>query len=209
MIIPASHPLRVYSEEVSVSNQVRAYKQVLSVALVITVAGMAGYAHNYVGLEHGRPLVAARVQSPNAQVTDLPVAIAGTDLSVVCFKVRNTSDFDSRITAIGLDLPGALTGFTMVSPTDSEFHLIEQVSHVPGLPDVTLDFALVTGRTFGGGRPHSGLAPSASLTTFCVSGPFPQDVPIERLLDRGVLRVQRVGVDGELGDVAVWENRPQ
>jgi hypothetical protein len=28
------------------------------------------------------------------------------------------------------------------------------------------------------------------------------------LLDRGVLRVQRVGPDGDLGDVAIWENRP-
>ena len=191
------------------SNQVRSYQHVLSVAVIVAAAGVAAYAHNYVGLEHGGPLVAARVQSPSAQLTDFPVPIAGTDLSIVCFRVRNTSAFDSRITAIGFELPGDLTGFALVSPTDSDFHLIEQVSQVPGLPDATLDFALVTGRTFGGGRPHSGLAPSASLTTFCVSGPFPQNVPIERLLDRGVLRVQRVGADGELSDVAVWESRPQ
>ena len=193
----------------SVSNQVRSYQAVLSVAIIIAAAGAAAYAHNYVGLEHGRPLVAARVQSPSAQLTDFPDPIAGTDLSIVCIRVRNTSEFDSRITGIGLELPGDLTGFTLVSPTDSDFHLIEQVSQVPGLPDATLDFALVTGRTFGGGRPNTGLAPSASLTTFCVSGPFPQNVPIERLLDRGVLRVQRVGGDGELSDVAIWESRPQ
>ena len=122
---------------------------------------------------------------------------------------RKDRGFDSRITAIGLELPGEVTGFTLLSPTDSDFRLIEQVSQVPNLPDATLDFALVTGRTFGGGRPHSGLAPSVSLTTFCVSGPFAPNVPIERLLDRGVLRVQRAGADGELGDVAVWESRPQ
>jgi hypothetical protein len=103
---------------------------------------MAAYAHNYVGLEHGRPMVAARVQSPNAQVTEFPLPIAGTELSLVCFRVRNTSEFDARITAIGLDLPGDLTGFTLVSPTDSDFHLIEQVSQVPGLPDATLDLPL-------------------------------------------------------------------
>ena len=80
---------------------------------------------------------------------------------------------------------------------------------MPGLPDVTLDFALVTGRNFAGGHPQRGLAPSLTLSTFCVTGPFPQNVSIERLLDRGVLRVQRVGSDGELGDVAVWESRPQ
>lgn len=190
-------------------NQVRAYQTVLSLTIMAAAAGAAAYAHNYVGLEHGRPLVAARVQSPNAQLTDFPVPIVGTDLSVVCFRVRNTSEFDSRITAIGLELPGDVTGFTLLSPTDSDFHLIEQVSQVPGLPDATLDFALVTGRTFGGGRPNKGLAPSQTLTTFCVSGPFPQNVPIERLLDRGVLRLQRVGGDGELSDVAVWESRPQ
>ena len=191
------------------SNQVRAYQAVLSVAIIVAAAGAAAYAHTYVGLEHGRPLVSARVQSPAAQLTDFPVPIPGTDLSVVCFRVRNTSEFDSRITAIGLELPGDLTGFTLVSPTDTDFHIIEQVNQVPGLPDATLDFALVTGRTFGGGRPNSGLAPSPTLTTFCVSGPFPQNVPVERLLDRGVLRVQRIGGDGELSDVAVWESRPQ
>jgi hypothetical protein len=165
-------------------------------------------AHTYVGLEHAN-LVRARVQSPNAPIVDMPISIQGTDLSVVCFKVRNTSTVDSRITAIGLELPGELTGFTLLDPTAGDFHLIEQVANVPGLPDVTLDFALVTGRTFAGGRPDSGLPPSTTLASFCVSGPFPLDVPIERLLDRGVLRVQRVGIDGEWGDVAVWESRPQ
>ncbi len=181
---------------------------VVCVAMALALSGAIAHAHNYVGLEHGGVLVRARVQSPNAQLTDLPVPIPGTDLSVVCFGVRNTSQFDSRITAIGLELPGEATGFSLVSATDDGFDLIEQVTHVPELRDVTLDFALVTGRTFGGGHPHAGLAPSSTLTTFCVSGPFQQDVAIERLLDRGVLRMQRVGQDGELGDVAVWENRP-
>lgn len=180
-----------------------------SIVLGVTLSVAAVYAHTYVGLEHGITLVSARVQSPNAQVTDLPVPIPATNLSVVCFRVRNTSPFDSRITAIGLELPGELSGFALISPTDSDFQLIEGVTNVPGLPDATLDFALVTGRNFAGGRPNAGLAPSSTLTTFCVSGPFPQSMPIERILDRGVLRLQRVGVDGELSDVAVWENRPQ
>lgn len=190
-------------------NCIRPYASALSLALLVATCGATAFAHNYIGLEHGRPVVAARVQSPNAQLTDFPIPVPGTDLSIVCFRVRNTSEYDARITAIGLELPGEPTGFTLVSPTDGDFRVIEQVTQVPGLPDVTLDFALVSGRTFGGGRPQSGLAPSASLTTFCVSGPFPQNIPIERLLDRGVLRVQRAGVDGELGDVAIWENRPQ
>jgi hypothetical protein len=175
--------------------------------LVVLSAGI-GYTHNFVGLNDST-LVRARVQSPNASTADFPMAIEGTSLSIVCLKVRNTSPFDSRITAIGFDLPDSLTGFSLVSPTDSGFQLIEQVSNVPELPDVTLDFALVTGGTFGGGRPHAGLAPSTTLTTFCVSGPFPRQTPIERLLDLVVLRVQQVGPNGEQGDVAVWENRLQ
>jgi hypothetical protein len=91
-----------------------------------------------------------------------------------------------------------------VSASGGNFHLIEQVSNVPGLPDVTLDFALVTGKTFAGGLPHAGLARSATLTTFCVSGPFDQSAAIERMIDHGAVRFQRVGPDGDLGDVALW-----
>jgi hypothetical protein len=189
------------------ANRSRQSVRVNVMTALVTVLGTALSAHNYVGLELPA-LARARVQSPNAVIVDMPQPIAGTDLSVVCFKVRNTSPYDSRITAIGFDLPGTLTGFTLIVPPDGDFHLIEQVSNVPQLPDATLDFALVTGRTFGGGRPRAGLPPSSTLTTFCVSGPFPQ-TPIERILDLGVLRFQQLGVDGDAGDIAVWENRPQ
>ena len=177
------------------------------VALVVLMTGI-GYTHTYVGLEH-QALVRARVQSPNASVTDFPEPIPGTALSIVCFTVRNTGALDSRITAIGFDLDGTLTGFSLLAPAGGAFELIEDVSNVPQLSDVTLDFALVTGRTFGGGHPASGLPRSDTATQFCVSGPFDTTVPIERLLDRGVLRVQRVGPDGESGDIAVWESRPR
>jgi len=178
----------------------------LALAIVL-VAGPILDAHTYVGLVD--PVNArARVQSPNANAADYPIPIPDTDLSVVCFKVRNTSPYDSRITAIGFDVPGDATGYVLVSPLDSGFQLIEQVSNVPELHGTTLDFALVTGRTFGGGRPNTGLAPSSTLTTFCVSGPFPQTLSIEHLIDGGVVRMQRVGADGESGDVLVWENRP-
>ena len=180
---------------------------IIAVAIVL-VSVVVGYAHTYVGLETPA-FFRARLESPNAATTDLPIPIPGTNLSVVCFKVRNTSPLDSRITAIGLDLPGAATGFALISPTDSEFGLIEQVASVPQLPDVTLDVALVTGRTFAGGRPNAGLAPSNTPTTFCVSGPFPPNMPIERLLDLGVVRMQAGGPDGEDGDVVVWDSRPR
>jgi hypothetical protein len=161
------------------------------------------HAHTYVGLT---TTVRARVQSPNASTADFPIPIAGTNLSIMCFKVRNSSTIDSRITAVGFDLPGTLSGFTLIAASVSDFHVIEQVSNVPLLPDVTLDFALVTGSTFGGGRPHAGLAPTTNpldLTTFCVSGPFPQTTSIETLINDGVVRFQAIG-DDDLGDIAVF-----
>lgn len=192
---------------------------------ILLLTGVSAAAHTYVGLEH-RTLVRARVQSPNASTVDRPIPIAGTNLSVACFKIRNSGPFDSRITAFGLALPpDALnqdpTGFALVSPLNAGFHLIEQVTQVPGFRDVTLDFALVTGATFPGGQPNAGLAFHATeFTQFCVSGPFPRReitnmpgqyelIPIEELLNTGVLRVQRVGPNGELGDVALWENQVQ
>lgn len=192
----------------------------LAVFLPVLLTGTVA-AHTYVGLEH-RTLVRARVQSPNASAVDRPIPIPDTSLSIACFKLRNSGQFDSRITAFGLALPpdalGApQTGFALISPLNAGFHLIEQVTRVPGLSNTTLAFALVTGRTFAGGDPQAGLAFHATeLTQFCVSGPFPRRevagmpgeyelIPIEQLLNSGVLRVQRVGADGELGDVAVWE----
>jgi hypothetical protein len=184
----------------------RPVRSILALGIAL-LAGVIVQAHTFIGILD--PTSArARVQSPNGSVVDLPVPIPGTDLSVVCVRVRNASPFDSRITAIGFDVPGSATGYTLISPTDSGFHLIEQVSNIPELHDTTLDFALVTGRTFGGGQPNAGLAPSATLTTFCVSGPFPPTLPIERLIDSGVVRMQSVGADGEAGDILVWESRP-
>jgi hypothetical protein len=198
---------RRFYKEGSMRNLSSASRFALILCIAVSVSVVA-HAHTYIGWLD--PVNArARVQSPNANVADFPVPIPDTNLSVVCFKVRNTSPFDSRITAIGFDVPGSETGYSLIAPADSGFQLIEQVANVPELHDTVLDFALVTGRTFGGGQPGAGLAPSATLTTFCVSGPFPRDLPIERLIDTGVLRMQRVGADGEAGDILVWENRPR
>ena len=174
---------------------------------LVVVLTSAPYAHTYVGLIDAT--VRARVQSPTANVADLPQPIPGSADSIVCVKVRNTSPFDARITAIGFDLPdpldgGPLTGFTLLDAPEG-FHLIEGVANVPELPGLVLDFAIVTGRTFGGGRPNIGLPFSmTTLTTFCTAGPFDQTLPIERIIDHGVLRFQRVGANGDAGDIAVF-----
>jgi len=175
-------------------------------------------AHNIKGVDNCR-LATARLSSPTAAL-DMPVPIPGTNLSVVCFKVQNTSPYDARITAIGLDVPGELRGFALIDPASFNpadpanhvtvesylnFTLEDQVSHVPGFPGLKLDFALLTGNTFGGGRPKAGLASGQTTTTFCVKGPFPAGLSIEQLLNYSFVRFQRVGPDGESGDVGIWE----
>ena len=145
----------------------RSGRVAMTAGLVIVLTGALN-AHTYIGLID--PTVRARVESPNANVADLPQPIPGTADSIVCVNVRNASQFfDPRITAIGFDLPDPpggepLTGFTLIE-APAGFQLIEGVFNVPERPDAVLDFAIVTGHTFGGGRPDAGLPRSF------VSGP--------------------------------------
>ena len=190
----------------------------LSVLAVGLCLSLTIGAHTIRGVNDCR-LATARLSSPTTAV-DMPVPIPGTNLSIVCFKVQNTSPYDARITAIGFNLPGELRGFALIDPASFNpadpadhvtvesylnFTLEDQLGHVPGFPGVKLDYALLTGNTFGGGRPKAGLAPSQTTTTFCVKGPFPAGLSIEQLLNYSFVRFQRVGADGEQGDVGIWE----
>ena len=180
----------------------------LTLALLYVAAALVAEAHNIKGVKYPT-LATARLSSPTTAV-DRPVPIAGTELAVACFNVRNTSPYEAKITAVGFDLPGDLAGFALVSPTDSEFRLENEVAHVPDFPHTILDFALLTGKTFPGGNPHDGLAPSATPTKFCVSGPFPRDADgqftqIETLLNYSFVRFKQVGPDSSLDDVGIWE----
>ena len=102
-----------------------------------------------------------------------------------------------------------------VSPVGAGFELENEVSQIPGFPKLTLDFALLTGRTFASGNPAEGLPPSLTTTQFCISGPFPRDpadptqfVSIETLLNYSFVRFKHLGPEGEIDDVGVWELRP-
>ena len=81
-------------------------------AVFALIAGSVLHAHTYVGIVN-RDDARARVQSPNGSTVDFPVPIPGTDLSVVCFRVRNSSPYDSRITAIGFDVPARCSSFEL------------------------------------------------------------------------------------------------
>lgn len=175
-------------------------------------------------------LASAFVSSPSAG-TDVPARLiwgpVDTGLRVVCFSVANTSPVRAdrpgwpRVIGAGLELPGALSGFSLVSPADADWELVESVGvALPGRGHVVLDFAVVTrtnptGRTPG--RPHepAGLPPGqpavrGSGTRFCVSGPFPdrltasQDTTIEQLLNGVVVGFVGVEGNGASMDLGIW-----
>jgi hypothetical protein len=180
-----------------------------TLALLCAGSAVVAHAHNIKGVNHPT-LATARLSSPTSAV-DRPTPIPGTGLSVACFNVQNTSPYDARITAIGFDLPGELTGFVLVSPTDFNFTAENEVVNVPFFPGLTLDFALLTHKRFASGNPHLGLAPGPPVLV-CVSGPFPRDpdgqlTTIETLLNYSYVRFKHVGPEGELDDVGIWERR--
>jgi hypothetical protein len=187
-------------------------QRVTMIALIGLVSSVVSLGHTIRGVSNPT-LAVARLSSPTSSV-DRPQPLGG-DLALACFNVQNRSPFDARITAVGLDLPGELTGFALVSPVGAGFDLENEVGQIPGFPLMSLDFALLTGRTFASGNPWAGLPPSTTPTQVCVSGPFPRDpadaslfLPIEKLLDNSFVRFKNVGPNGDVSDVGVWELRP-
>jgi hypothetical protein len=163
-------------------------------------------AHRVIGRTYPG-LVTALVQSPSASPVDLPIPLWDTGLSVVCFKVTNTSRVETRITAVGLELPGRLAGFSLVSPVDGGLSIQENVEGIPGFPGVALDVAVVTGGGFSGGRPRLGLPPSATPTVVCLAGPFDPKIPIETLLNGVFVRFDSGDAASTASDIGVWERR--
>ena len=178
-------------------------RMLLLLIVVVGAAGITVSAHRVIGVSHPSLNVAA-VRSPAASVTDMPIPILDTGLSVVCFRVTNSSD-TSHITGVGLELPGDLSGFALVSPLDRGLSIEEGVD-APGFPGATMDVAVVTGTHFAGGRTKNGIQKSDGVVTICVSGPFPS-LPIETMLN-GVMVGFRGNEPATSGfDVGVWERR--
>jgi hypothetical protein len=186
-------------------------------------------------------LATAFVSSPTSG-SDAPIkiswgdpALGDTGLRVACFNVANTSSARTdrpgfpRVIAVGFELPGSRSGFTLLSPSDGEWEIVEGVT--ASLPDdgtVTLDFALVTrvnptGRTPGARRDARGIPPGqpgvrGSGTRFCVSGPFPDTLPdlstadpgdtvattIEGLINGVVVTFRGVTGNGAGREAGVW-----
>src|SRR5215210_5519939 len=96
-------------------------KPILCVVFLLGACVFNVRGHNIKGLEYPT-LATARITSPTA-ATDVPIPIYNTGVSVACFKVRNTSPYDSVITAVGLELPGDYGDFNLVLPASSMFHV--------------------------------------------------------------------------------------
>ena len=183
----------------------------------------------------------AFVSSPSAG-GDAPIKLVwgdpstgDTGIRAVCFNVANTSavrvdrpDFP-RVTAVGFELPGSSSGFSLLSPLDESWKVVEGVTtELPDLGTVTLDFVLVartnpTGITPGSPREPRGIPPGqpgvrGSGTRFCVSGPFPDLLPdlstadpedtvattIEGLLNGVVVTFRGATGNGAGSDLGVW-----
>jgi hypothetical protein len=202
---------------------------VLSAVFLASLAGVS--AHVVRGLASPN-LVTAFVSSPTAG-TDAPVRLVwgpqDTGLRVVCFNAANTSASRAdrpgwpRITAVGFELPGTLSGFALVAPLNGDWELVEDAeAALPGRGHVSLDFALMahinpTGRTPGRPDDPLGIPPGqpavrGSGTRFCVSGPFPDELTtgqattIEQIINGVVVGFH--GVDGTHQgiDAGIWDN---
>ena len=150
----------------------------------------------------------AFVQSPSASPVDLPVPLWDTGLSVACIRVTNTSTVDTRITAVGLELPGTLSGFALVTPLDRGLSIQENVGGIPGFTNVSLDVVVSTGGGFTSGRSRLGLVPGEQPTLICISGPFDPRVPIETVLNGVFVRFDSGDPNSTASDIGVWERRP-
>jgi hypothetical protein len=190
----------------------RKVRFVFLIVAVFSGGVMSVLAHSVVGIQY-RDVHKALVQSPTI-ATDLPVPIFNTGLSVACFRVTNQSTVDSNITALGLeipDVPDEINGFALVSPVDRGWTLQEDVQ-VPGVPGVTLDFAVMTGGNFTGGHHRLGIPTGEpGPTRICVSGPFnvPPQAPktIETLLNGVFLAFKGGQGASNVLDVGVWVTR--
>jgi hypothetical protein len=172
-------------------------------------------------------LATAFVSSPSA-TADQPVKLAwgtvDTGNRVACFYVANTSAprLDQpawpQVSTVGFELPGRPSGFALVEPLDGDWDLVENVAAVVGdLGTVALDFALVPRANPIGNCPHGvphpaiGLLPGAqpargSGTRFCVSGPFPDGLSIEQIINGVVVRFHRTQPYGTGLDTGIWDN---
>ena len=129
-------------------------------------------------------------------VTPMPTAtVTGYSLSgnTFTFTVRNTSS-TGTITAIGFSLPSADRGtFTLTAGSDPDFVIQTEVKAQAGAQTATgtFDFALMTGKNFGGGKVGEGTGPG-QFATFTITGNF-SGLTADQIARSIFLRFQGIG----------------
>lgn len=184
-------------------------------------------AHTVRGI--GEPSATAFVGSPTT-ASDRPVPIAwGTapnrfdqGSSVACFFVANTTMRSEgaewpRLTAVGFELPGAPSGFTLLAPQGGGWEIDEQVALATSRGSLTVDVAIVApvnpmGRSTSGDPRHlRGLPPNQPAgrgngTPFCIAGPFPAGLSIEQIINGVVVQFHNVQPHGPSIDLGLWDS---
>jgi hypothetical protein len=195
--------------------------------LLVVVTSFAGLSAHVLRGTVSPDLATAFASSPSSGADAvIPVrwGTQDTALGVACFNVANTSapraDATAwpRVTAVGLELPGTPSGFSLLAPLGEGWELVEQVPvSVPGRGPIVVDVALVlpvnpVGRSTGG-TPHAlpGLPPGqaavrGSGTRFCLGGPFTPGAAIETLLNGVVVAFHGVQPHGPSLDLGLWDN---
>jgi len=113
------------------------------------------------------------------------------------FTLTNTSSTGS-ITAVGFNLPGTNRGeFTLMTTSDSDFQLASAVKAQAGAQQFTstFDFALMTGKNFGGGSVAEGIQANQSAT-FTITGNF-SGLTAEQVARAILLRFQGINPGDE------------
>ena len=203
------------------------------------LASMAGVTAHVVRGGNFPTAAVAFVSSPTSE-SDLPIKVVwdgvDTGLRVACFFAANTSlprvDANDwpRVTEVGLELPGAPTGFSLLEPLSGDWEIVEGIQAViSNRGAVTLDVAIVgkvnpagfwkRGPNLPLGIPPGQTRARGNGTRFCVSGPFPDTLPklggapgesvnttIELLLNGVVVGFHRVEHAGPSTDIGVWES---
>ena len=186
-------------------------RRVVLSGLVLALMSVTVSAHVVRGILYPT-LATAFVSSPSAaEDTLIPIAWAGHDtgLRVACFYVANTSPALAtaagypRITAVGFELAGARAGFSLITPNDSDWRVVNNVpASLLSRGGVTLDFALLSA---GPGIPPGQTGTRGNGTKFCVTGPFPDGFNIEQLINGVVIGFQ-AQANGPIVEIGLWDN---
>jgi hypothetical protein len=165
-------------------------KMLLSAAAVVAMLALNTAAQ-------ADPLVVSSQFGVTATVTNFSLVN-----NTFCFTINNTSS-TGTITGLGFNLPGNFGNFSLEDASNTNFVLGNDVGAQAGAQNFTssFDFALLTGKNFGGGNVSGGIKAGQS-GTFCVTGNF-GDLSAEQIAALIFARFQGIGPRDESDVITV------